>query len=253
MLALERRNTILEKLLEEKKVVVSELSLLFSVSEETIRRDLEKLHNDGLCTKSYGGAVVNENYNTDLPFNIRKRSNVEAKQVIAKLVAQLVEDGEHIMLDASSTAVFISKALKQKERLTIVTNSLEILFELSDVSGWNIFSVGGQLKEGYLALFGPRTVENIKEYNVEKVILSAKAFDPEKGFSDSVEEFAKAKQAMMDCGKQIIFAIDSSKIGKFAFSKFANLQDVDMIVTDEKPSDEVLAILASEKVKCLYP
>lgn len=101
MLALERRNCILEKLLIEKKVVVSELSQLYSVSEETIRRDLEKLDNDGLCTKSYGGAVVKENSSIDLPFNVRKNSNVVGKQKIAEIVATLVKDGDHIMLDAS--------------------------------------------------------------------------------------------------------------------------------------------------------
>ncbi len=103
MLAIERRNEILEKLQTDRRVVVSELSQIYEVSEETIRRDLDKLVNDGYAIKSYGGAVINENMNIDLPFNIRKNRNVIGKQRIAELVAKIVQDGDSIMLDASST------------------------------------------------------------------------------------------------------------------------------------------------------
>ncbi len=253
MLAIERRNLILEKLQEEKKVVVSELSILFDVSEETIRRDLERLDKDGLATKSYGGAVINEQSNVDMPFNVRKKRNVVGKQKIARLVANLVEDNDHIFLDASTTAVFIAKALKNKEGLTVITNSIEVLVELSDVSGWNIISVGGYLKEGYLALTGSKTIENIASYNVEKTIVSAKAFDLEKGLSDSIEEFARAKEMMLKCGKESIVAIDSSKFHKFAFSNFAELSQISMIVTDQRPEEEVLAVFNAQGVKCVYP
>ena len=129
MLAIERRNEILEKLQTDRRVVVSELSQLYDVSEETIRRDLEKLVNDGYAIKSYGGAVINENVNIELPFNIRKNRNILGKQHIAELVAGLVNDGDSIMLDASTTAVDIAKALQEKgkKNLTIITNSIEII------------------------------------------------------------------------------------------------------------------------------
>ena len=84
MLALERRNLILEKLQAEKRVVVSELSQLYDVSEETIRRDLDKLEKEGLAIKSYGGAVINEDVSIDLPFNVRKNQNVTGKQMESK-------------------------------------------------------------------------------------------------------------------------------------------------------------------------
>ena len=108
MLALERRNLILEKLQAEKRVVVSELSQLYDVSEETIRRDLDKLEKEGLAIKSYGGAVINEDVSIDLPFNVRKNQNVTGKQKMAELAASLVKDGDHIFLDASTTAVFVA-------------------------------------------------------------------------------------------------------------------------------------------------
>ena len=130
MLAIERRNAILEKLQIERRVVVSELSELYDVSEETIRRDLDKLENDGFAIKSYGGAVINENANLDLPFNVRKNRNVLGKQKIAELISNMINDGECIILDASSTAVAIAKAIKDKKDMTVITNSVEIVIEL---------------------------------------------------------------------------------------------------------------------------
>ena len=118
MLALERRKLILDKLQAEKRVVVSELSQLYNVSEETIRRDLDKLEKEGLAIKSYGGAVINEDISIDLPFNVRKNQNVSGKQKMAEIAASLVNDGDHIFLDASTTAVFVAKA----KRLTVITN-----------------------------------------------------------------------------------------------------------------------------------
>lgn len=143
--------------------------------------------------------------------------------------------------------------MKTKEKLTIVTNSIEILIELSDVSDWNVISVGGYLKEGYLALVGHKAIENISAYNVEKTIVSSKAFDIEKGFSDSTEDFARAKEMMLRCGRECIIAIDSSKFNKFAFSKFSGMNRVDIIVTDKKPSADILEVFANNDVRCLYP
>ena len=143
MLAIERRNDILERLQAEKRVVVSELSVIYQVSEETIRRDLEKLENDGLVIKSYGGAVLNEHSIFDLPFNIRKNQKIVEKEKIARLIAGMVRDGEALMLDASSTDVYIAKALKEMKKLTVITNSVEIIVELFDMPEWNVISTGG--------------------------------------------------------------------------------------------------------------
>ena len=176
MLAIERRNEILEKLQTDRRVVVSELSQIYEVSEETIRRDLDKLVNDGYAIKSYGGAVINENMNIDLPFNIRKNRNVIGKQRIAELVAKIVQDGDSIMLDASSTAVYIAKGLKDKKNLTLITNSMEIVIELLDMSDWRVLSTGGVSREGSFALVGTQTNRMLQSYHADKAIISCKAW-----------------------------------------------------------------------------
>ena len=209
MLAIERRNAILEKLQAERRVVVSELSQIYKVSEETIRRDLEKLENDGFAIKSYGGAVINENANVDLPFNIRKKRNVISKQKIAEVISSRIKDGTSIMLDASSTAVYIAKALKERKNLTLITNSIEILIEMFDTPNVNVLSTGGAMREGSFALVGPQTDKMLNSYHVDMAIVSAKGFDLETGLTDTEELHANNKTTMLHAGREKVLWKDS--------------------------------------------
>lgn len=252
MLAVERRNLILEKLQDEKKVVVSELSTLFDVSEETIRRDLDKLDKEGLATKSYGGAVLNENTSLDMPFNVRKKRNMQGKQIIAELVSDLVQEGEHIIVDPSTTAVAIVKALKSRKRLTVITNSIEVLVELSDVSGWDIISTGGTMRENYLALVGPKATDAISSFHVDRAIISCKGLDMEQGITDSNEMFSQVKQTMFKSAKQRILAADCTKFDNVAFSRICELSAVDMVVTDVRPPEVWMRYFAEKGIECLY-
>ena len=253
MLAQERRNLILERLHEEKRVVVAELSQQFNVSEETIRRDLERLEKDGYATKSYGGAVINENVSIDMPFNVRKKRNISGKKRIAELVDSMVENGDHIILDASTTAVFIAKALKHKKNLTVITNSLEIMIELSDTTGWTVLSPGGRLREGDLALVGPRMVEGLQAYHVEKAFISCKGADIDGGFTDGNEDLAHTKRVMLGCAKEKVLVVDSSKLDTVAFAHIGAMTDVDTVVTDCEPSSKWLEFFSHVGIQCLYP
>lgn len=253
MLAIERRNAILEKLQAERRVVVSELSQIYKVSEETIRRDLEKLENDGFAIKSYGGAVINENANVDLPFNIRKKRNVISKQKIAEVISSRIKDGTSIMLDASSTAVYIAKALKERKNLTLITNSIEILIEMFDTPNVNVLSTGGAMREGSFALVGPQTDKMLKSYHVDIAIVSAKGFDLETGMTDTEELHANNKKTMLHAGREKILAVDSSKFGKTAFTEIGTLEDISMVVTDAKPDEVWLQAFKEYGIECIYP
>ncbi len=253
MLAIERRNAILEKLQAERRVVVSELSILYDVSEETIRRDLEKLENEGYVIKSYGGAVLNENANLDLPFNIRKNKNVVGKQKIADIISQTIHDGDFIFLDASSTAVAIAKTIKGKKGLTIITNSLEIAIELLDVPDCKVISTGGEIVSTAFGLVGHVTDKTIRSYYVDKAVVSSKGLDIDKGFTDSDERHANNKRSMLESARVKILAVDSSKFDRVSFAKIGDLRDITMIVTDTKPEDKWLKKFAEFNVECIYP
>lgn len=253
MLAIERRNAILEKLQRERRVVVSELSELYDVSEETIRRDLDKLVTDGYAIKSYGGAVINENANLDLPFNVRKNRNVLGKQKVAELISDKISDGECIILDASSTAVTIAKAIKEKKDITVITNSVEIVIELLEVPGFRVISTGGVARGGSCALVGPQTDRAIQSYHVDKTIISSKGLDLKGGFTDTDELHANNKMTMLKAANEKILAVDHSKFNKIAFSKIGDLRDITTIVTDKKPGEEWLQAFGELGVECIYP
>ncbi len=253
MLAIERRNEILEKLQAERRVVVSELSQIYEVSEETIRRDLEKLVNDGFAIKSYGGAVINESINIDLPFNIRKNHNVIGKQYIAEAIASRIHDGESVMLDASSTAVYVAKALKGKKNLTLITNSIEIIVELFDVPDLTVLSTGGVSRGGSFALVGPQTDKMLRSYHVDKAVISCKGFDLSSGITDSDELLANNKKTMLDSAKEKILAVDSSKLGKTAFTVVGMPEDITTVVTDKRPPSKWLQVFKELGIECIYP
>ena len=253
MLAAERRNLILEKVYENKKVIVSELSRDFKVSEETIRRDLERLEDDGHVIKGYGGAVINEKASIDLPFNVRQKSNAEGKQRMAELISQEIEDGDHIILDASTTAVFIAKSIKQKNRLTVITNSIENLLELSDVGGWNIISTGGVLNAGSMSLIGKKAAEGVVSYNADKLFLSCKGIDLDKGVTDGNDDTVYVKQKMIEAAARVYLAVDSTKFEKVAFSQICSVSDIDVIITDNKPDARWMEAFDRMGVECIYP
>ena len=252
MLAAERRNIIIERIFSEKKVIVNELSHEFDVSEETIRRDLEKLDSEGIVIKSYGGAVLNEKNNYDMPFAIRKKENVAGKAYIAKNVAKIIMNGEHIFLDPSTTGREIVRALKGKKNITLVTNSVEILGELTDANGWDIISTGGSLREKYLALVGTRAIECIGEFNVDKAVISCKGIDMNNGITDGNDDLSMVKRAMLENAKEKILAVDKSKFGMVGFSKICNFGDIDIVVTDEKPDDRWLELFDKNNIQCIY-
>ena len=252
MLAIERRNQILAKLQQESKVVVSDLSQQYNVTEETIRRDLEKLEQEGFAKKTYGGAVLKESLYADVPYNVRKLTNIEAKKNIADLVEDLVEDGDRIMLDASSTALFIVKRLKSKKNLTIITNSIEIIIELADKTGFTILSTGGTLKDGALSFTGYQAERMINSFHVDKAFISCKGIHKEHGLTDSNEMDVQIKKAILQASKQKILVIDQSKFDKTSFANIVSLNEIDMIITDREPSESWKKTLQEANVEVKY-
>ncbi|MBQ7565597.1 MAG: DeoR/GlpR transcriptional regulator [Oscillospiraceae bacterium] len=253
MLAIERKNEIKAKLKTEQRVVVSELAAHYGVTEETIRRDLDKLEREGFATKTYGGAIWGNSTKTDLSYTIRNKTNIDAKHTIGQLVSGLIEDGDHIMLDDSSTSLYIARHLKEKHKITVITNSIEIVQELSDVDGWTIMSTGGRLKPESLALVGSQAEEMIRKYHVDKAIISCKGLSTEFGITDSSEFHSLLKQAMIASAGRTYLAVDSSKLDKSSFVKIADLSDVAAVVTECRPSDKWMQVFADMDLPCIFP
>ena len=254
MLAIERRREIISRLTANGKVIVSELAKDFGVTEETIRRDLDRLDKDGIASKTYGGAVVRggATFSVDLPYNVRETVNVLEKQYIAAKIAEMINDGERLMLDSSSTALYVVKKLKNKKNLTIITNSVKILIELADKSDWTVLSTGGALKKGALSLTGSSAEKMISSYHVNTVICSCKGLDTSLGVTDSNESDSQIKQAMLASAERRILAIDCEKFDKRSFVRICDPSMLDVIVTNTAPSEKWLSFCADNGVEIVY-
>ena len=135
----------------------------------------------------------------------------------------------------------------------MITNSVEVLLELSDVSGWKILSTGGEFTGSACALTGTKAEEMLSSYRVDKVVVSCKGLDPEFGFSDSDERQASVKRKMLACGVQKILAVDASKFDKRSFAAIGGLDGIDAIFTDSEPSEAWKELFDRYGVECLYP
>ena len=252
MLPIERKNTILSRLMADGKVIVSDLALEFDVTEETIRRDLDKLEKEGLAKKTYGGAVKNENLNTELPLTVRKQTNVDGKKYIAQKIAEHICDGDYILLDASTTALFTVKEIADRHNITLLTNSIEVLLELPQNSDWRVICTGGEFVQSSLSFAGRQVESIIDEYNVDLCVISCKGLDMEKGITDTRDYNATIKKAFMRSAKKVFLAVDNTKFDKTSFVRLANIGEVDAVVTDREPSEEWKSYFASNNVELYY-
>lgn len=249
MLAIERKSEILAILQREKSVLVAELSQKYHVTEETIRRDLDKLEKEGYIKKTYGGAVINENTSVEIPFKVRERTNKKEKQIIARLVQEVISEGESIMLDSSSTSLMVARNLKQYSKLTVITNSVEILLELSNCKNIKVISTGGELRESALSLGGRQAEQMLTRYNVDKAVLSCKGVSMDKGITDSNEPEAQIKSTMSQCAKTTVWAIDSTKFDKVSFVQLAHFKEGDIVVTNKPLESRWMDYLADYNIR----
>lgn len=252
MFAIERRRKIISLLEEQSSVMVPELGKFFKVTEETIRRDLEKLEKDGLLKRTHGGAVAIENTNIELPIKIREITNIENKKNIAAKVSELIEDGDTIALDSSTTSLQVAKFIKSKKRITVITNAINIVYELSNASDFTVICIGGNLRVKSMSFVGHLAEESIEKYNVDKAIVSCKGIHLEKGVTESNEAEAEVKKSMIEAADKVYLLADSSKFNKISFVNMIKIEEVDTIFTEKKFSDEWEQLLERKNVKTSY-
>jgi len=240
MLPAERKQKIQDIIVKEKKIYVSNLSKMFNVTEETIRRDLEKLELDGLLTRTYGGALLNEEQTHEDPsFFKRATKNLEAKKMIASKMLPYIKDGFTIMADSSSTVLEVLKLCNEKKDLTIVTNSIQVLNTLAN-SSINIILTGGTFNYNTMSLIGSISENTINNYTVDLALISCKGIDIYKGITDSNESEVVIKKAMIKQANKTFLLIDSSKLRKISFIKLLESNNLDYVLSDKYPDSEWL-------------
>ena len=250
MLGLERRQKIMELLRRDNKVYVSELAKLFKVTEETIRRDLEKLEGQDLLRRSYGGAIISESTSEDLPFTKRSNLNSESKQAIASKAYDLIHDGDTIMVDSSTTGQMLLQQLKGRKRITVITNSIRLMNDFMN-SSFTMICTGGTLRMNSCALTGALACESLRNYYVDFALISCKGLDPQKGIMESNDSESEIKQLMMKQARRTILLADHSKFDKTAFVHCSGSDQIACIVTDVPPSIEWQKFLSEHQVKLI--
>ena len=250
MPGLERRQKILEKIKQEHRVYVSELSKLFDVTEETIRRDLDKLEEENLIRRDYGGAVLNSYISEDLSFLKRSLINGDLKNLIAQKAQSLIDEDATIMMDSSSTCLALLNFLRTRKSLTVITNSIRLAYDFSGTT-FKIISAGGNLRAKSFALTGAMTCNNLKNYFVDFAILSCKGIDIERGVTESNDAESVVKQVMIAQARKVILLVDSTKFDKISFAKTCDFDKISIFVTDKEPRLEWREFIESRQIKLI--
>ncbi|WP_295633533.1 DeoR/GlpR family DNA-binding transcription regulator [uncultured Mitsuokella sp.] len=251
MLGLERRQKIMEKIRLDRKVYVSELAKSFKVTEETIRRDLEKLESQDLLRRSYGGAVIAESTSDELSYTRRSTINSESKLAIAEKAASLIHDGDTIMMDSSTTCQALLQRLKGQRDITVITNSIRLMSDFTN-SGFKMICTGGTMRESSCALTGSIACQTLSKYYVDFAFISCKSIDLKKGIMESNESESRVKSVMMQQARKTILLVDHSKFDKTAFVKCDDFEHIDTVVTDDAPSKEWQEYFSEHHISLIF-
>ncbi len=238
MFALERQKRILELLSENGAVWVSKLSVELGVTEETVRRDLEKLEKQEMLMRTHGGAVPIDDSTYEMSLEKRKSTNVDIKMCLAKEAVKHISEGDTIFLDASTTTFYMSKELKKFKNVTIITNSIRIVNELAGHESIRVISIGGMVSNNQ-SFIGSLAESSIQEnYFASKMFFSSKGLTKDAGILESNEHECGIKQQMLKNCKQRYYLCDKTKIGRIGFVKLAPLEDIDTIITEAVLDDK---------------
>lgn len=241
MLAHERQETILEILNKNRAVKVSKLTKLFDVSIETVRRDLELLEKKGQLKRVYGGAVLETVNGSELTGIDRKTKYIDEKKELALFATRYVKEGQSIALDVSTTNLEFARALKKViKRLTVITNSLEIAAELSEMDKYTVILTGGVMRNEELCIVGDLAEEFITKFHIDTAFMSMSGISLNCGFTDYGMGEVEVKKKMMEVAQQNVVLIDSSKFDVISLLKVCSLDKVDMVITDSKLNINVL-------------
>jgi DeoR/GlpR family transcriptional regulator of sugar metabolism len=255
VIPVKRHNKILDLIREKRTVEVEELSSFFHVSEATIRHDLNLLANNNLIVRTRGGAIEKEKENNGLlVFSDRAKVNAEKKRSIGSLAASLVNSGSSIFLDASTTALYVARAIKERKDLrhiTVVTNGINTAIELVDRPDITTILLGGILYSRNISLNGLFVEEQLKGIYGQKGFFGAKGLTLQHGLTEVSFQEAQTKTAMMGRCQEIIAILDSSKIGQVGSTDFASLNQINCLVMDQDAPAEIVAELERGGIKVL--
>jgi len=241
-----RRQQILNLLEETGSLDVGDLADRFAVSVVTIRKDLDDLEREGLLQRTFGGAIFSHRSRFNRSFLERASQHLPEKLAIAAAALEYIKEGDTIILDAGTTTLALAQVLKTHVKSAfIITCSVPVALEVSS-AGYDILLLGGMVRNKSLALLGRETLWMLDRYRADKAFLGSSGFTIEKGHTTPNPEDAQVKEAIMRISREKYVLVDSSKFGDQCLTRFANLRDIDLTITDSRlPKAKIKALEAA--------
>ena len=252
MLAAIRRDKIKKILLETGSITITEMAQKFDVSQETIRRDIKILHNEGILKKTFGGAILRSRVNPPIHHEVLENIFVECKKLIAEICKEFILNNDSIFLDHSTTALQISYLLEDLN-ITVLTNSLPILNVLKDKKNIKLISIGGNYNLAESGFFGRVAIGELINFHVDKAFVSCTSLNIEEGICDKTEEVSDLRRTVIENSNEVYLVADHTKFNKIAFTKTIGFEKIDYVVADFKPSHEWISFFNKNKIILRYP
>jgi len=244
-----RQQQIVGWLRENQASTVLDLANHFEVSDETIRRDLKSLADNGIVERFHGGVRLND-VGREAPFERRLQEQAVAKRRIAIAAAELIEDGATILLDNSSSSCFLARELVAKRRrLTAITFSVEVAGILSSAGpGHRVILPGGELRADDRTIVGASAIDFASQFSPELFVMSVAAASPTRGCMDFDMFEKEFKRAMIPLADKVMLLLDSSKYAKHGLIQVCGWQAVNVFVSDAPPHEGIALALDHAEV-----
>lgn len=228
----QRRERILQMLIDQGSVQVSDLVERMGVSAVTIRTDLSQLEAQGLATRSHGGAALTRTPPQEHSVRHKDSLNSVQKEAIGAYAARLVQPGDNIIIDSGTTTVPLARHLRELSEVTVMTNGLNIAWELADATGIDLMLTGGRLRRQSLAIQGAQAEACLAAYSFDKLFLGVDGLDLQFGLTTHHEAEASLNHKMVERARRVIVLTDSSKFGRVSLHRIATLERVHTVITD---------------------
>jgi DeoR family transcriptional regulator of aga operon len=242
-----RNDQILKLLLRKGSVTVEELIASLGASAPSIRRDLTRLEAKGLIQRTHGGAALVEEllyepFRYDTAFQTREQRSVREKRHIGIAAAELIQKDETVGFTAGTTTTWVARSLRHRSNISIITNAVNIGMELCNMPGLKVHLTGGYVHWPWsFSLIGPAAMNSLGDLFMDRLFLSVSGIDAVRGATTNESDEALTFRAMIRQAKQVVVVADSSKLGVITPSLICPIEDVHVLVTDMRATDEVVA------------
>src|SRR5512140_3111876 len=243
----ERRREIVAGLKRDGRCLVADLARRLDVSEVTIRQDLDALERDGVLRRTHGGAILNVKIGLERPFQVEETSHTAEKERIAAAAVDLVSSGDTLILDVGTTVTAAARQLvEQKKRPTVFTNGLNIAAILEADDEITTIVTGGTLRSKQHSLVNPFAEFILPRIHADLAFIGVNGIEAEHGVTNVNVAEAEMKALFVKASRRRVVLADSSKIGKVALARFADVQEIDLLITDVGADEEDVAVMRAK-------